>query len=53
MIVTSIILTTISLNSSANAFMLGEPKKAIPRPRMKEKISEDITSTIGGIWMVK
>ena len=49
----SMVLTTMSLNSDASPLSCCEPKKAMPRPSVKEKTRAVITSVIGGISMVK
>ena len=53
MITTSMALTIMSLNSDARFFSPLEPKNAIPNPSRKANTRADITSTIGGMLMVK
>ena len=50
---TSIVLATISLNSSKPGLSVLEPKKAMPSPTVNAVTRADITSTSGGMLMVK
>ena len=50
---TSMVFDTMSLNSSKPVFSVFEPKKAMPSPTVNAVTSADITSTSGGMLMVK
>ena len=50
---TSMVLTTISRNSSKHFFKCSDSKNEIPRPKTKAVMSALITSSSGGMAIVK
>ena len=49
----SMVLTMMSLKSSKMFLRLSFPSAAMPKPRMKAKMSDVMTSSIGGMLIVK